>query len=137
MTKIQQAEELEAQAALLVSATSGWSMKSEAMYEEAATLRAVATTEQRITAALRLAESVCDQARRSVEAARAERDRQTEIAELGEEIVAALHDESDGIGAPAGMPHRLRSRFLCVRDRAVEAKTTRDRLALVAGGEVA
>jgi hypothetical protein len=37
---------------------------------------------------------------------RLERDRQTEIAELGEEIVTALHDESDGIGAPAGMPHR-------------------------------
>lgn len=78
-------------------------------------------TEQRIAAALRLAESVCAKARRSVEAAKAERDRQTEIAELGKEVVTALHDESDGIGASAGMPHRLRSRFLCVRDRGVEA----------------
>lgn len=95
------------------------------------------TTEQRIAAALRLAESVCAKARRSVEAAKAERDRQTEIAELGKEVVTTLHDESDGIGASAGMPHRLRSRFLCVRDRGVEAEAIRDRDALVAGGAVA
>jgi hypothetical protein len=72
-----------------------------------------------------------------VEAAKAERDRQTEIAELGEEVVTALHDESDGIGAPAGMPHRLRSRFLCVRDRGLKAEAIRDQDALAAGGAVA
>lgn len=95
------------------------------------------TMELRIAAALRLAESVCADARRSVEAAKAERDRQTEVAELGEEVVTALHDESDGIGAPAGTPHRLRARFLSVQDRGIEAEAIRDRDALAAGGAVA
>lgn len=38
--KIQKAQEKESQAELLVSATGGWSMKSETLYEEAETLRA-------------------------------------------------------------------------------------------------
>lgn len=95
------------------------------------------TTEQRIAAALKLAERTCADARRSVEAAKAERDRQTEIAELGEEVVTALHDESDGIGAAVGEPHRLRARFLSVLLRGVEAEAIRDRDALAADGAVA
>jgi hypothetical protein len=35
------------------------------------------------------------------------------------------------------MPHRLRARFLCVRERGLEAEAIRDRDALAAGGAVA
>jgi hypothetical protein len=118
-----------------------WAALSDAVIVEGDTdessARPEPTTEQRIAAALRLADSVCAKARRAVDAAKTERDRQTEIAELGEEVVTALHDESDGIGAAAGMPHRLRSRFLCVQQRGIEAEAVRDRDALAADGAVA